>query len=569
MIRKLNKTKFCPRYTFLVLGISFLFFGLVYRLICLQVFQRDFLQKQGDRRTIRLVNINANRGLILDRNGEPLAVSTPVKSIWANPKEVDLDNLNKLANLIGLSKFSIKKKLTKYQNKEFVYIRRHLPPEIADNIAELNLPGIYLKSEYKRYYPHGEISAHVVGFTDIDQRGQEGLELAYNDWLRGIDGKKRIIKDRLGREIKNIGDIKAPLNGRELVLSLDQRLQYLVYRELKYAISKHKAVSGSAVVVSIDTGEVLAMVNLPSYNPNDRNKKFVRSNLRNRAVTDFFEPASSIKAFSIASVFENCKVTPETIVDTSPGIMKFKGGVVRDDKNNGKIDVLTILKRSSNVGMSKLIQKLPSPYSLFDTYNRLGFGSRTESGFPGESIGLLSHKNTEHPFVLATMSFGYGLAVTPLQLARAYATLGANGVRRPISFIKLETPPSGVKVISTKVSRQVIETLSAVASQKMSRAQVNGYHVAGKTGTARKLGKEGYITGKHRAVYGGIAPAINPKFSIVVTINEPNSGEYYGNLVAAPVFSRIAQGAFRLYRIQPDLLETQGVFVASSADNRS
>jgi cell division protein FtsI (penicillin-binding protein 3) len=420
-----------------------------------------------------------------------------------------------------------------------------------------------LRAEYRRYYPSGEVTAHVLGFTNIDDKGQEGLELAFDTWLQGKSGKKRIEQDRLGREVENLANLAEVQPGNDLVLSIDERLQYLAYKALKAAVIKHRAQSGNAVVLDVKTGEVLAMVSDPSFNPNKRERDGAKNHYRNTAVTDAFEPGSVIKTFSMASVLENTKITPATLVDTKPGFIKLQGKVIRDIHNNGVLDVASILKESSNIGITKLVLNLQAR-ELWETYDRLGFGWSTNSGFPGESPGVLNLPRPNQDFVLATMSFGYGLAVTPIQLAQAYAIIGAGGIKRPVSFLKLSEPPEGTRVLNANVAHQVLDMLTIAVEHERSNARVPGYHVAGKTGTVRKLGKNGYEEGRYRAVFGGLAPAINPRIAIVVTINEPNTGEYYGNQVAAPVFANIAKGALRLLKIAPDLLDTHGVHVAQN-----
>jgi cell division protein FtsI (penicillin-binding protein 3) len=564
-----NITSYKVRYLFLLTIVAVLLVGLISRLAYLHVFEQTFLQKQGNARSTRTVELQGPRGVIQDRNGEPLAVSTMVKAVWIDPKNfaATREQLDQLLSVLNLPKDDFVKKLNFNRNKSFLYIKRNVIPSVEEQVVALEIPGLNVKPEYKRYYPTGEVNSHVLGITNIDDQGQEGIELAYNNWLSGNVEKRRVIKDLLGREIGFLDSGNTEKAGRNLVLSIDQRLQYLAYRELKKAVEEHKAVSGSAVVLSVDTGEVLAMVNQPTFNPNIRNKDIDINKCRNVAVTDYFEPASAVKAFSMASVLEHTNITAKTMVNTAPGFMVLKGGTVRDLQNNGLISVSTMLRKSSNVGISKLVLSLPDE-ALWDTYDRLGFGFTTGSNFPGENSGVLVAPNISKPFVKATMAFGYGLGVTSLQLARAYATLGSGGIRKPVSFLKVEGEVPGVRVFSTKVSRDIVDMLNAVIDNGPSKAKVPGYHVAGKTGTARKLGKDGYYKdSKHLAVFGGLAPAINSKFAIVVTINEPSAGKFYSNQVAAPVFSNIAAGALRLFDIAPDLMEIQGVHVAQHGSN--
>lgn len=559
------------RYVILIGGLLAVFACLIARLCELQIIKQAFLQHQGDARTIRLVKIPATRGVITDRNGEPLAVSTLVKSVWVNPQKFQpsAEQWRELIKTLHLNPNELTDKLNKYQDKEFLYLRRHVVPAISQKIVDMNITGVHLQEEFKRYYPAGEVMAQVIGFTDIDDNGQEGLELKYNAWLTGQAGVKRIVRDRFGREVELLAGLVEQRPGNQLVLSLDQRLQYLVFRELKVAMERHKASTASAVVLDVTTGEVLAMVNLPSFNPNARSKDAWQDHYRNRAVTDYFEPGSALKAFSMLSVLEhNKQVNRTTLVDTAPGYLKLPGGVVRDIRNNGLLDVTAILQHSSNVGVTKLVLNLPEN-ALWDTYSRLGFGESTNSGFPGESGGILEQQRFRNQFELATLAFGYGIGVTPLQLARAYAILGAGGVKLPVSFLKSEQPGVGYQVISAEISRNIIDMLAEVIENGRSNAKVMGYRIAGKTGTTRKVGKFGYEEGRHRAVFAGLAPAVNPKFAIAIMVNEPNAGMYYSNQVAAPVFSKIAAGALRLFNVAPDLLETQGVYIVQSGNNHS
>lgn len=560
------------RYVVLLSLFMLVLVGVAARLAYLHVFQHDFLLSQGNARTVREVKIAAYRGIIKDRHGESLAISTPVDSVSINPRKIDPNDpkLKNLAAMLEIPHSKLQEKIKYYANakKEFAYLRRHITPKISAQVKALEVSGVHLIPEYRRYYPNGEVTAHVLGFTDIDDHGQEGLELAYNAWLQGKPGKKRIEQDRLGREIENLANISEVQPGNDLTLSIDERLQYLAYRAVKAAVDKYQAKSGTAVVIDVKTGEVLAMVNDPSFNPNKRTGKPNLEHYRNAAVTDAFEPGSVIKTFSMASVLEHTKITPATLIDTKPGIMRLQGKIIRDLHNNGVLDVPSILKESSNVGITKLVLHL-QPKELWDTYDRLGFGSSTNSGFPGESSGTLTMPSPGQDFVLATMSFGYGVATTPLQLAQAYAIIGAGGVKRPISFLKQDKAPEGSRVMNATVARQVLNMLSFAVEHDRSNARVSGYRVAGKTGTARKLVKGGYQEGHYRAVFGGLAPAINPRVAIVVSINEPSVGGYYGNLVAAPVFSRIASGALRLFKIAPDLLDTHGVHVAQNGSRNS
>lgn len=557
------------RYAVLIAIFLIIIGAVVGRLVYLQLVDQQFLQQQGAARTTREVKMAAYRGMITDRNGEALAISTPVDSVWVNPQLIEPADpqLGVLAKLLQLPVKTLRKKITDYcaRHKEFLFIKRHIEPKVSQKVLALNMPGVHLIKEYRRFYPNADVTAQLLGVTDIDDHGQEGLELAYNSWLEGKLGKKRVIKDLHGHEVEDLGVLKEAQSGHDLALSIDQRLQYLAYRELQNAIAKHHAVSGSIVVLDVHTGEVLAMANNPSFNPNQRTRHYDPHVYRNAAVTDAFEPGSVFKPLSLASVFEHTKVTQDTLVDTKPGYLRLRGGVVRDRQNNGVLDVASVMRESSNIGISKLVLNL-SPNALMDTYSRFGFGWSTNSGFPGENAGAVTKPGADQPFVLATLSFGYGVSVTPLQLAQAYAIIGADGIKYPVSFVKIEESPAGERVLSPKVARQVLDVLSYSVEHNNSNARVPGYHVAGKTGTARIAEQHGYAEKKYRAVFAGLAPAINPRVAIVVAINEPRAGEYYSNQVAAPVFAKVAGGALRLFKIAPDLLDTHGVQVAQNGN---
>lgn len=550
------------RYMLLSCVLLLMVGGLACRIVKLQVVEKRFLSHQGDARTIRVASIPAYRGMITDRHGEPLAISTPIESVWLNPKEFDVEHphLLALASILDISLEQLLEKVKQNSGREFVYLKRHVSPEASEQIALLEIPGAYLKSEYRRYYPAGEVTAHVLGFTDLDDCGKEGLELGYEHWLKGVPGAKRVIRDRRGREVQILEGLKPMRPGNDVALSLDQRLQYLAYRELKAAVIAHKAEAGAAVVLDVRTGEVLAMVNQPSFNPNVRVKMRSEGGYRNRAVTDVFEPGSVIKTFSVTNALHHGLVTPTSMIDTSPGWMTVGGRVVHEDKhrNYGLIDVATILKKSSNVGVTKLTLSLPGK-DLYDLYSQLGFGSATGSGFPGESGGSLSPAIKSGSFVLATLSFGYAMSVTPLQLAQAYAVLGAGGVKHPVTFLKygddLKDIP-GEQIVDSVVARQVVDMLQGVVEQGTgSQAKVVGYNMAGKSGTARKISQGVYQKNSHIAVFAGLAPASNPQFAIVVMIDDPKAEKsvYYGGQVAAPVFSKIAAGALRLFNVPPDI----------------
>ncbi len=526
--------------------------SLIWQSIDRQVFQTAFLQEQGERRYLRVMEVDASRGMITDRNGEPLAISTPVKSVAANPRQlqVDAQTIGALSAALDLDPDRLRRMLS--SDRAFVYLRRRINPDLADAVRRIDLEGVDLLTEYRRFYPSGEVMAHMVGFTNIDDLGQEGLELLYDDWLSGTPGSKRVIKDGKGRVVEQVENIRSPSPGKDLVTSLDRRLQFLAYRELKAAVNKHRARSGSAVILDARTGEILAMVNSPSYNPNaPRNSR--RGSLRNRAVTDVFEAGSTMKPFTVAAALENGRIKPDTPIDVSPGQMKVGRYLVRDHRNYGMIDVATVLRKSSNVGASKIALSM-EPETLWKVYSRLGFGEATGSLFPGESSGRLPHFSDWSPFEQATLSFGYGLSVTPLQLARAYAVLANDGMRLPVSLLKLEQPPRGERVLRQSTARALVKMLETVVSSEGSAplAAIPGYRVAGKTGTAKKAVAGGYAEDKYLSLFVGMAPASNPRLVMAVIVDEPRGEEYYGGLVAAPVFAKVMSGALRLLNIPPD-----------------
>ncbi len=554
--------KQAPKYAFrrlLVLGTLGLAVALLaWRMVDLHVLRKDFLQDQGDARALRVVELAAHRGMITDRYGEPLAVSTPVDSVWVNPQEFALarESWGRLARLLGLEVERVEQLLAKRREREFTYLKRHVHPQLAQRVMALEIPGVSLQREYRRYYPTGEVSAHVIGFTNIDDAGQESLELAYDQWLRGTAGSKRVIKDRLGRTIENVESIRAPQPGKDLSVSLDRRIQYFAYRELKAAVKKHRARSGSAVVLDVRTGEVLAMVNQPAFNPNNRSS-LSGERYRNRAVTDVFEPGSAIKPFTIAAALITGSYRPDTVVHTAPGYFRVGHDTVRDIRNYGDIDVATVLKKSSNVGASKIALSIPAG-RLWETLSRAGFGRITESGFPGESGGLLTNYRRWREIERATMAFGYGLSVTLLQLAQAYAAIAADGTLHPATFQRVDeiaqVAERSRRILPAKVARQVRAMLEAVVDEGGTgkRARIQGYRVAGKTGTVRKSTEGGYAEDRYIAVFAGMAPASAPRLVMAVVINEPSAGQYYGGRVAAPVFAKVMGEALRLMNVAPD-----------------
>jgi cell division protein FtsI (penicillin-binding protein 3) len=529
----------------------------------MQILRSEFFEQQGDARQLRTVSITTHRGDIVDRNGEPFAVSAPVNSIWVNPKVAKdhLDEIVDVAKLLSLDAISLKEKIKRNTSREFLYLKRHASPELADKVMALKVPGVSLLNEYRRYYPSGEVAAHVIGFSDIDDNGQEGVELAYDEWLKGRSGKKRVIRDRLGRAFDDIERIQSAEPGKSLRLSIDKRLQYLTYRTLKAAVLKHNAVAGSAVVLDVNTGEVLAMVNQPSFNVNDR-KQLTPQATRNRAVTDVFEPGSTMKPITIAAALESGRWKPFYKVETAPGYMRVKGNTIRDTKNYGDLDVGGVLEKSSNVGISKIALAIDAE-EQWSMYQKMGFGVATGSGFPGEVGGQLSLDALNNDFVRASMAFGYGVSVTPLQLAHAYSAIAADGVLRPVSFLldedaSKDSTVEGQRVMSVETARAVRKMMQRVVSDKGTgkRASVANYSVAGKTGTVHKFIAGGYAEDRYLSIFSGMVPADKPELVMVVMIDEPRNGEHFGGLVAAPVFSQVMSGAMRLLDIAPDRISS-------------
>jgi len=536
------------------------------RVLYLQFVSQDFLAEQGENRHLRTVQITAHRGTIVDRHGEPLAVSTPVDSIWVSPREMkdSLHRLGELAAALGLDENAMTARVTSNLEREFVYLRRHLAPSQAADVLALGIPGVKTIREYRRYYPAAEVVGHVVGFTDVDDVGQEGLELEYDYWLKGEHGSKRILQDRLGRNIRDIELIKEARPGQTLRTSLDLRLQYVAYRELKAAVADSSARSGSAVVLDPATGEVLAMVNQPAFNPNDRSQ-FEVDRYKNRAVTDIFEPGSSFKPFALAAAIEAGMYTPDSVIDTSPGQLIVSGRpLTSDDPPLGKVTLTTVLAKSSNVGTGRVALEMDREY-MWSVLSGFGIGRLTQSGFPGESAGVLRDPQHWRPIEQATMSYGYGLSVTTLQLARAYAALASGGVIRPVSFLALDEPSEGVRVVSERTAAQMITMLEAVVGPNGTgrRAAVDNYRIAGKTGTAWKSSDGGYSRNRYTAWFAGLAPASDPRLVVVVMLDEPTGGSYYGGEVAAPVFANIVSAALRLLAVPPDALPERPLTVPS------
>jgi cell division protein FtsI (penicillin-binding protein 3) len=555
--KSFSQEQFRTRLHLVLVALVLVATGLVARAVDLQILDDGFLEGQGDARYTRVAKLTANRGSIYDRNGEPLAASMPVDTVWANPQEVmkAADQIPRLAEGLNRDKKWLTQLITSNLDREFVYLVRHMRPSDAAQVAELKIPGVYLLREYQRFYPAGEVTGHLLGFTKkYDDIGQEGLELAYDRWLGAQPGAKRVIQDRLGRTVEDVESIRAPHPGGDLITSIDLRIQYLAYRELKAAVQEYGAKAGTVIVLDIETGEVLAMVNQPAYNPNDRDQ-VAASRYRNRAATDIFEPGSSIKPFIAAAGIASGRYHANTIIDTSPGFVQVGIKKIPDRNNLGAISLTTVLEKSSNVGMTKMAMTL-SPKSMYDTLTAFGFGEVTGSGFPGESAGLLNDSSHWRKISQATISYGYGLSVTPLQLVRAYATLGAYGIKRPVTLRKVEEPVSGERVMDPRVAKELLEMLESVVTEGGGkRAGLMGYRVAGKTGTARTADNGGYATDRHKASFGGVVPASHPRLAALVVIDEPSGGLYYGADVAAPVFASVMGGALRLMGVPPDGLD--------------
>ncbi|WP_187375345.1 peptidoglycan D,D-transpeptidase FtsI family protein [Pseudomonas massiliensis] len=531
-----------------------------WRIIDLQVVDRDFLKGQGDARSMRHIPIPAHRGLITDRNGEPLAVSTPVSTLWANPKELQLakDRWPELARALGQDPAQLSERFEANASKEFLYLVRGLTPEQGQAVLDLKVPGVYGLEEFRRFYPAGDVTAHMVGFTDLDDHGREGVELAYDEWLAGVPGRRQVIKDRRGRLIRDVQVTKNAKAGKTLALSIDLRLQYLATRELRKAITENQAKAGSLVIMDVKSGEVLAMVNMPTYNPNNR-RTMVPAAMRNRAIIDVFEPGSTMKPLSMSAALETGRWKPTDKVEVYPGSLQIGRYTIKDvSKTEGPVlDLTGILINSSNVGMSKVAFDVGGE-NIYRVMSSVGLGQYSGLGFPGERVGNLPNHREWRKAETATLSYGYGLSVTALQLVHAYATLANHGRLVPLSILKVDNPPEGSQVIPENVAMTIQGMLQQVieAPRGVYRAQVPGYHVAGKSGTARKatIGSRGYTENAYRSLFAGFGPVANPRYAVVVVIDEPGAGGYFGGLVSAPVFSKVMSGTLRLMNVPPDNL---------------
>ncbi len=575
----LNGALYPWRFRLVLALLGLMVAAICWRIVDLQVVDRDFLQDQGDARSVRHIPIPAHRGLITDRNGEPLAVSTPVTTLWANPKELmaSQERWAQLAAVLGQDPTAVSTRIRQHEGREFMYLVRGLTPEQGQQVLDLKIPGVYAIEEFRRFYPAGEVAAHVVGFTDVDDRGREGVELAFDEWLAGVPGKRQVLKDRRGRLIKDVQVVSNAKPGKTLALSIDLRLQYLAHRELRNALVEFGAKAGSMVMVDVKTGEVLAMVNHPTYNPNNR-RNLNPAAMRNRAMIDVFEPGSTVKPFTVAMGLHAGKYRPDTIIDTRPGYYQVGRKTVRDVHNYGVLDVTGVIKKSSNVGVARIALDVGGEH-LYAMLQQVGIGQDTGLGFPGERVGSLPNFRVWKPIETAVMSYGYGLSVTAVQLAHAYAVLGNDGASVPLSMTRLDSRPQGVQVMDAAVSEQVLKMLRTVVDEDGgtgAKARVPGYQVGGKTGTVHKsLPGGGYAEKQYRSVFAGLAPISNPRIAAVVVIDEPKPvfGQYYGGVVAAPVFGKVMAGALRLMNVTPDNLpapasETQTAAVVPDKGGR-
>jgi cell division protein FtsI (penicillin-binding protein 3) len=534
-------------FVVLLLGLC----GLVARAVYLQGIHNDFLQQKGDARYGRVVDINAHRGMITDRYGEPLAISTPVDSIWISPQDVEAtpQQVKQLAQNVGMDVEEVRSRLFDTAH-DFVYLKRQLPPEQAEKIVKLEMPGVSSRHEYRRYYPGADMTAHLLGFTDVDDNGQEGMELALQDKLSGKAGSERVIKDRRGHTVEDVASIRAPKPGGDLALSLDSKMQYIAYREIKLAVEQHHAKAGSIVVLDAKSGEVLALANWPSYNPNNRANVDLKA-MRNHAVTDQFEPGSTMKPFTVATALEAGKVTPQTVINTENGVYIVGGRKIHDSHPEAFLTVSQVIQKSSNVGAAKMALSLP-PETFWRSLSEVGFGAQTGSAFPGEAAGKLRDYKKWQPIEQATMSYGNGISVNLLQLARAYTVFANDGDLKSVTLLRQDAPTIGKKVFSQATAQQVRDMMELVVQPGGTAplAQINGYRVAGKTGTSHKL-EGGHYVNHYVASFVGLAPASSPRLIVAVMVDDP-SGEYYGGLVAAPVFSNVMGSALRLLNVPND-----------------
>ena len=530
------------------------FLVLIGRAVYLQSVNNNFLREKGEARHSRVITLNANRGKITDRNGEPLAISSPVESVAANPREVEISasQLATLAKLIDVNPNDLKKKFS--EGRDFTYLKRQLSPETAEKVLKLDIPGVFLQREYRRFYPNGEETAHLLGITDLDDKGQEGIELAYEKKLAGVDGSRRVLKDRLGNIIEGVESIRTPQEGQDIVLTIDRNIQFLAFKALTEAVNEHRAKAGAVVVLDAKTGEILAMVNQPTYNPNKRAKNMQSGKTRNRVVTDIFEPGSTMKPFTAAFAIESGRFKPDSVINTEGGKLVIGPATIHDVHAAGALTVAQVIQKSSNVGAAKMALTLPPEY-MYTKFTKLGFGKTPQSGFPGEVAGRVRPYASWLPIEQATMAYGHGISMSLLQLARAYTVFTSDGELRALSLIKQDQPLGTDRVLSasTAIALRGMLEMAVLPGGTAPRAQVMGYRVAGKTGTAHKLDpRGGYAADRYVASFVGFAPVSDPRLIIAVMVDEPSAGQYYGGSVAAPVFSRIMAGALRMLSISPD-----------------
>lgn len=544
------------RYRWVQISLVLLALAVVGRLLWLHVVDSDFLRAHGEARSVRVEKIAAHRGIIRDRNGEPLAISTPVTSLWVNPSELNEAGNRalwpRIAQATGVSLKEFSARLQKNHQREFMYLSRHMAPVEAEKILAMKLPGVNGMTEYRRYYPESEAMAHLLGFTGLDDEGKEGVELAYDAVLGGEAGSKRVVKDLKGHLVRDV-DILTPAHpGQDITLSFDKRAQYLAFRELSAQVTEHQAQAGSAVALDVQTGEVIAMVNLPSYNPNNRAQRTADA-LRNRALTDVFEPGSTVKPFTVYAGLASGKYQPNSHFDTTPGVLHVGSKLVRDHESLGVIDMTTLLTKSSNVAAAQIALSLPAG-DVARVFRQFGLGEKTGSGFPGERSGVVPERARWAAIETATLGFGYGLETTALQLAQAYSVLASGGIKRPVSFLKVNGPVPGVRVADEKLVDAIVPMLETVTTDAgtASRARVPGYRIAGKTGTVHKAMAGGYSPDQYRSLFVGLAPVSNPRIVLAIVIDTPRGGEYYGGLVSAPAFSRIMAELLRIRSVEPD-----------------
>ena len=567
-VRKLSISDFSGRRNYLLLFMMACMLILIGRAIDLQVFNKKFLKEEGDKRQIDDVSVSAYRGMITDRNEEPLAISTPVESVGINPRELKYlkeDKIMEMEKLLSLPTGKISELITQHAQRRFIYIARRVNPQISEQVKALKLDGVYFEREFKRFYPAGAVSSHLVGFTDFEDVGQEGMEFYYEKQLKGSEGSKRVVRDGQRRIIEDIENIKEPISGKNIELSIDQRIQYLAYRELQLAVNINKAKSGALVVLDAKNGEILAAVNQPSFNPNTKTS-LTEDSHRNRALTDTFEPGSTVKPFVVAAALDGGFISPSSLFVTN-GTYEIGRNTVKDVHNYGTLDLTHVIKKSSNIGVSMMALKMPPKY-FWNIYHKLGFGVSAGSGFPGEATGAMRDYKKWNDFDRAIISFGYGLSSSALQLARAYTALADDGVLHSVSLLKREEDEDVLRVFSAKTARSVRKMMETVLMKDGTayEGRVNGYTAAGKTGTVKKAGAGGYTEKNYFAVFAGMAPATDPRLIIVVMIDEPSAGQYYGGLVSAPVFSKVMAGALRILEVAPDKEETMPILLTQKTN---